>query len=60
MKRSTQILRSAIIMMLTAFVFTSCVKKEYDDLSTANVDPALTATHTIRNYKFMQQDLLAH
>ncbi len=48
MKRSTQILRSAILMMLTAFVFTSCVKKEYDDLSTANVDPALTATHTIK------------
>ncbi|MBK8586607.1 MAG: hypothetical protein IPN88_14770 [Bacteroidetes bacterium] len=48
MKRSTQILRSAIIMMLTAFVFTSCVKKEYDDLSTANVDPALTTTHTLK------------
>ena len=48
MKRSTQILRSAIIMMLTAVVFTSCVKKEYDDIATANVDPALTATHTIK------------
>lgn len=48
MKRSTQILRSAIIMMLAAFVFTSCVKKEYDDISTANVDPALTANKTIK------------
>ena len=48
MKRSTQILRSAIIMMLTAVVFTSCVKKEYDDISTANVDPALTTTKTIK------------
>ena len=48
MKRSTQILRSAIIMMLTAVVFTSCVKKEYDDVATANIDPALTATHTIK------------
>lgn len=48
MKRSTQILRSAIIMILTAVVFTSCVKKEYDDIETANVDPALTPTHTIK------------
>ena len=48
MKRSTQILRSVIIMMLTAVVFTSCVKKEYDDLTTANVDPALTSTLTIK------------
>ena len=27
---------------------TSCVDKDYDDLETANVDPALTATHTIK------------
>lgn len=51
MKRSTQILRSAILLMLTAFVFTSCVKKEYDDISTANVDPAITATHTIKQFQ---------
>lgn len=48
MKRSTQILRSIILMMFTAVMFTSCVKKEYDDLSTANVDPAITVTHSIK------------
>ena len=48
MKRSTQILRSIILMMFTAVMFTSCVKKEYDDLSTANADPAITVTHSIK------------
>ena len=53
MKRSTQILRSLILLMFTAVVFTSCVKKEYDDIATANVDPAITATHTIKQFQAM-------
>lgn len=48
MKKTTQILQSVIILMFTAFAFTSCVKKDYDDLSTANVDPDLQVTHTIK------------
>src|SRR4051812_23465971 len=40
-------LKSLLLLMVTALAFTSCVKKEYDDVTTANVDPALTATHTI-------------
>jgi hypothetical protein len=41
-------LKSLFILLITAFTFNSCVKKEYDDLETANVDPDLTPTHTIR------------
>ena len=48
MKKTTQILHSVIILMFTAFAFTSCVKKDYDDLTTANVDPDLQVTHTIK------------
>lgn len=48
MKRANQILRYTLIMMLTALTFTSCVKKEYDDIETLNVDPNLTTTHTIK------------
>ncbi|MFN8165694.1 MAG: DUF5689 domain-containing protein [Bacteroidia bacterium] len=48
MKRATHLLRFAFIMMLAAMSLTSCVKKEYDDLSTANVDPDLPITHTIQ------------
>ncbi len=48
MKRTTQLLRSVIMIVLTAVAFTSCVDKDYDDITTANVDPDLTATHTIK------------
>jgi hypothetical protein len=33
--------------------FTSCVKKEYDDIETFNVDPDLTITHSIQQLQAM-------
>jgi hypothetical protein len=48
MKLSIQFLKPAVLLLVTALTFSSCVKKDYDDLETANVDPALTPTHTIR------------
>ena len=48
MKRTNKIFRTVIMIIMTAVVFTSCVDKDYDDIETANVDPALTPTHTIR------------
>ena len=51
MKRSTQILHSVIILLMTTFMFTSCVDKEYDEIATANVDPDLTPTHTIKQFQ---------
>ena len=53
MKKTTQILRSVILLMFTAAMFSSCVKKKYDDLETANVDPALTVTNTIKDLQTM-------
>ena len=34
--------------MLAASLFTSCVKKEYDQPETANLDPSLTVTNTLK------------
>ena len=48
MKKITQIVRSVIILMFTVVMFNSCVDKDYDDIVTANVDPDLTATKTIK------------
>ena len=48
MKKLTQILRSVIVMMFTAVLFNSCVDKDYDDLVTANVDPNLQVTKSIK------------
>ena len=48
MKKLTQIIRSVIVLMFTAVLFNSCVDKDYDDLITANVDPALTITKSIK------------
>lgn len=48
MKKSTSILRYAIMLFLISGIFNSCVEKEYDDIVTANVDPNLTPTHTIK------------
>ena len=48
MKKLTQMLRSVIILMFTALMFNSCVDKEYDDIVTANVDPDLQVTKTIK------------
>lgn len=48
MKKITQILRSVIILSMTALMFTACVDKEYDDLTTANVDPDIQVTKSIK------------
>ena len=48
MKKSIQILNVVLILILTSFSFTSCVDKDYDDIVTANIDPNLTPTHTIK------------
>jgi hypothetical protein len=48
MKNKFQILRFAILILVSTFTFTSCVDKEYDDIETANVDPNITPTHTIK------------
>ncbi len=48
MKKSIQILRLVLVLAITSFAFSSCVDKDYDDIVTANVDPNLTATHTIK------------
>lgn len=48
MKKTTQILRSTIIVILTALLFNSCVKKDYDDIVTANLDPDLQTTKSIK------------
>ena len=47
MKISNKI-KSLLLLVVTALALTSCVKKDYDDVTTANVDPPLTATHSIR------------
>ena len=39
MKRSTQILRSIILMMFTAVMFTSCVKKEWNSFTCLDAVP---------------------
>lgn len=48
MKKITQTLRSVIILLMTAIMFNACVDKDYDDLTTANVDPDLQVTKTIK------------
>ena len=48
MKKSNQIIYSVIILLMTSVMFTSCVDKDYDDIVTANVDPDITPTHTIK------------
>jgi hypothetical protein len=41
-------LKSFLVLLITAFTFTACVDQDFDDIQTANVDPNLTPTHTIR------------
>ena len=48
MKKSNQIIYSVIFLLMTSVMFTSCVDKNYDDIVTANVDPDITPTHTIK------------
>jgi hypothetical protein len=48
MKKSIQLLRTLLILLMTSVMFSSCVKKDYDDITTANTDPNLTPTHTIK------------
>lgn len=43
-------LRLLILIGMTTSVLTSCVKKEYDEPATANVDPDLIATHSISQF----------
>jgi hypothetical protein len=52
MKTPIQILRTIIILMMTSIMFTSCVDKDYDDIVTANEDPALTPTVTIKQLAY--------
>ena len=47
MKNIAYVLRFVIVMILTGTIFSSCVDKDYDEPTTANVDPGLTVTHTI-------------
>ncbi|MBK6836948.1 MAG: hypothetical protein IPG90_00660 [Bacteroidetes bacterium] len=52
MKRFTSILRLFILIGLTAATFSSCVKKEYDEPDTANMDPTdLVVTHTLDQFQ---------
>jgi len=37
-----------MLLAFTAITFTSCVDQDFDDLTTANVDPEITPTHTIK------------
>ena len=53
MKKSIQILRIVIALVFTSFAITSCVDKDYDDIVTANLDPNLTPTHTIKQLQAM-------
>ncbi|HRH65948.1 MAG TPA: DUF5689 domain-containing protein [Bacteroidia bacterium] len=50
MKRFTVLLRLFILLALTSAVMSSCVKKEYDEPTTSNVDPALTVTHSLSQF----------
>ncbi|MFN8144441.1 MAG: DUF5689 domain-containing protein, partial [Bacteroidia bacterium] len=50
MKRFSNMLRLLILIGMTTSVLTSCVKKEYDEPATANVDPDLIATHSISQF----------
>ncbi len=43
--------KSFFLLLVTALAFTSCVDKEYDEIQTANVDPPLVPTHTIREFQ---------
>jgi hypothetical protein len=40
-------LKSLFILLITALSFSSCVKQDFDDVETANVDPNLTPNRTI-------------
>jgi hypothetical protein len=51
MKKSKQLLLLVTVILTSAFLFNSCVKKDFDDPITANVDPDITATHTIDDLK---------
>lgn len=51
MKRFTNILRLVLMLGLTTVLFSSCVKKEYDEPTTANIDPNLTVTHTLSQFQ---------
>src|SRR5436190_15466236 len=46
MKKLNQLI--LVLLAFTAVTFTSCVDQDFDDLTTANVDPDITPTHTIR------------
>ena len=50
MKRYTSILRLFILLGLTTSLLSSCVKKEYDEPTTANIDPNLTVTHSLSQF----------
>lgn len=49
MKRSIQLLKASFLLLLLAGVFTSCVKKEFDEPEVNNADPGLTITNTIKS-----------
>ncbi|MCC7233021.1 MAG: hypothetical protein IT242_08770 [Bacteroidia bacterium] len=47
MKKSIILLQSIAVLAFLSVSFSSCVKDEFDQPVTANVDPAITPTHTI-------------
>ncbi len=53
MKKFQSILRSIALLAMMAFAFTSCVKEEYDEPVTANVDPNLTVTTSLGELRSM-------
>ena len=53
MKKSTSLLLSFLVGLCLAATFTSCVKKEYDEPETSNVDPRLVVTNSIVSLRNM-------
>mgnify|MGYP003344223399 FL=1 len=53
MKKSPSILRAIMLFCMITFSLASCVKQDYDQPDTANVDPNLTVTHSIRDIRNM-------
>ena len=53
MKKSPSILRAIMLLCIITFSLASCVKQDYDQPDTANVDPNLKVTHSIRDIRNM-------
>lgn len=53
MKKYLPVFRNLLLLGMIAFSFNSCVKEDYDDPGTANVDPNLTVTHSLADLRAM-------